>query len=83
MLSPGLAALTCPCPRYLLSHGANIAAVNSDGDLPLDLAESDAMEGLLKAEITRRGGPVREQLRRSVCFFPSEVEVAVPGLPRV
>ncbi|XP_057567253.1 protein phosphatase 1 regulatory subunit 12C isoform X1 [Hippopotamus amphibius kiboko] len=41
--------------RYLLSHGANIAAVNSDGDLPLDLAESDAMEGLLKAEITRRG----------------------------
>jgi hypothetical protein len=24
----------------------------------LDLAESDAMEGLLKAEITRRGGPM-------------------------
>lgn len=44
-------------PRYLLSHGANIAAVNSDGDLPLDLAESDAMEALLKAEIARRGGP--------------------------
>ncbi|XP_031516240.1 protein phosphatase 1 regulatory subunit 12C [Papio anubis] len=41
--------------RYLLSHGANIAAVNSDGDLPLDLAESDPMEGLLKAEIARRG----------------------------
>uniref|UniRef100_A0A2K6GMM7 Protein phosphatase 1 regulatory subunit 12C n=1 Tax=Propithecus coquereli TaxID=379532 RepID=A0A2K6GMM7_PROCO len=50
--------------RYLLSHGANIAAVNSDGDLPLDLAESDAMEGLLKAEIARRGGPLvcREEL---------------------
>lgn len=31
--------------------------MNSDGDLPLDLAESDAMEGLLKAEIARRGGP--------------------------
>lgn len=44
-------------PRHLLSHGANIAAVNSDGDLPLDLAESDAMEALLKAEIARRGGP--------------------------
>ncbi|XP_055991736.1 protein phosphatase 1 regulatory subunit 12C isoform X3 [Sorex fumeus] len=41
--------------RYLLSHGANIAAVNSDGDLALDLAEADAMEGLLRAEITRRG----------------------------
>lgn len=24
----------------------------------MDLAESDAMEGLLKAEITRRGGPM-------------------------
>ncbi|MEJ1281449.1 hypothetical protein NN561_012399 [Cricetulus griseus] len=40
--------------RYLLSHGANIAAINSAGDMPLDLAESDAMEGLLKAEIIRR-----------------------------
>jgi len=47
-----------PClPRYLLSHGANIAADNSDWDLPLDLAETDAMEALLKAEIARRGGP--------------------------
>ncbi|XP_021513010.2 protein phosphatase 1 regulatory subunit 12C isoform X2 [Meriones unguiculatus] len=49
--------------RYLLSHGANIAAVNSDGDLPLDLAESDAMEGLLKAEITRRGVDVEAAKR--------------------
>lgn len=63
MLSPGPAALTSPCPRYLLSHGANIAAVNSDGDLPLDLAESDAMEGLLKAEIARRGVDVEAAKR--------------------
>ncbi|XP_005656028.1 protein phosphatase 1 regulatory subunit 12C isoform X2 [Sus scrofa] len=49
--------------RYLLSHGANIASVNSDGDLPLDLAESDAMEGLLKAEITRRGVDVEAAKR--------------------
>ncbi|KAL1765510.1 phosphatase 1 regulatory subunit 12C isoform X1 [Sigmodon hispidus] len=49
--------------RYLLSHGANIAAVNSDGDLPLDLAELDAMEGLLKAEITRRGVDVEAAKR--------------------
>ncbi|PNI15068.1 PPP1R12C isoform 3 [Pan troglodytes] len=49
--------------RYLLSHGANIAAVNSDGDLPLDLAESDAMEGLLKAEIARRGVDVEAAKR--------------------
>uniref|UniRef100_A0A8C6ENA4 Protein phosphatase 1 regulatory subunit 12C n=1 Tax=Marmota marmota marmota TaxID=9994 RepID=A0A8C6ENA4_MARMA len=49
--------------RYLLSHGANIAAVNSDGDLPLDLAESDAMEGLLKAEIAHRGVDVEAAKR--------------------
>ncbi|XP_023563747.1 protein phosphatase 1 regulatory subunit 12C [Octodon degus] len=49
--------------RYLLSHGANIAAVNSDGDLPLDLAESDAVEGLLKAEIARRGVDVEAAKR--------------------
>nr|XP_020034854.1 protein phosphatase 1 regulatory subunit 12C isoform X4 [Castor canadensis] len=49
--------------RYLLSHGANIAAVNSDGDLPLDLAESDAMEGLLKAEIAQRGVDVEAAKR--------------------
>ncbi|XP_044932869.1 protein phosphatase 1 regulatory subunit 12C isoform X3 [Mustela putorius furo] len=49
--------------RYLLSHGANIAAVNSDGDLPLDLAESDAMEGLLKAEIAFRGVDVEAAKR--------------------
>ncbi|XP_045297453.1 protein phosphatase 1 regulatory subunit 12C isoform X4 [Leopardus geoffroyi] len=49
--------------RYLLSHGADIAAVNSDGDLPLDLAESDAMEGLLKAEIAYRGVDVEAAKR--------------------
>ncbi|KAM9048706.1 protein phosphatase 1 regulatory subunit 12C isoform 11-T11 [Megaptera novaeangliae] len=49
--------------RYLLSHGANIAAVNSDGDLPLDLAECDAVEGLLKVEIARRGVDVEAAKR--------------------
>ncbi|XP_040834009.1 protein phosphatase 1 regulatory subunit 12C isoform X1 [Ochotona curzoniae] len=59
-------AASCGCldiARYLLSHGANIAAVNSDGDLPLDLAEADAMEGLLKAEIARRGVDVEAAKR--------------------
>ncbi|XP_036689642.1 protein phosphatase 1 regulatory subunit 12C isoform X4 [Balaenoptera musculus] len=49
--------------RYLLGHGANIAAVNSDGDLPLDLAECDAVEGLLKVEIARRGVDVEAAKR--------------------
>lgn len=42
-------------PRYLLDHGANIAAVNSDGDVPLDIAEADNMETLLRSEIGKRG----------------------------
>lgn len=62
--------LTSPAPRYLLSHGANIAAVNSDGDLALDLAEADAMEGLLRAEITRRGGLLNLQLREQGPLLP-------------
>lgn len=41
--------------RYLLEHGANIAAVNSDGDVPLDIAEADNMETLLRSEIGKRG----------------------------
>ncbi|KAM9048700.1 protein phosphatase 1 regulatory subunit 12C isoform 5-T5 [Megaptera novaeangliae] len=65
--------------RYLLSHGANIAAVNSDGDLPLDLAECDAVEGLLKVEIARRGGP-RGLLRGgpSVPEDPDSLGLCVP-----
>ncbi|PIO24359.1 hypothetical protein AB205_0196480, partial [Aquarana catesbeiana] len=44
-----------PIPRYLLKYSANIAAVNSDGDVPLDIAEDDCMETLLRAEIEKRG----------------------------
>ncbi|PIO24360.1 hypothetical protein AB205_0196480, partial [Aquarana catesbeiana] len=43
-----------PIPRYLLKYSANIAAVNSDGDVPLDIAEDDCMETLLRAEIEKR-----------------------------
>lgn len=61
--SPGMGAgwptdltgLNFVWPRYLLDHGANIAAVNSDGDVPLDIAEADSMEALLRAEIEKRG----------------------------
>ncbi|MEE6482956.1 hypothetical protein FKM82_013388 [Ascaphus truei] len=41
--------------EYLLKHSANIAAVNSDGDVPLDIAEDDCMETLLRAEIAKKG----------------------------
>lgn len=44
----------CFC-RYLIEHGANVGAVNSEGELPLDVATEDAMERLLKGEIKKQG----------------------------
>jgi len=41
--------------RYLIEHGANVAAVNNDGELPVDIAESDAMEDLLQEHIDAKG----------------------------
>lgn len=41
--------------RYLIEHGANVAAVNNDGELPLDIAESDEMEELLQEHIIAKG----------------------------
>lgn len=45
----------CPLCRYLIEHGAQVGAVNSEGELPLDVATEDAMERLLKQEIKKRG----------------------------
>lgn len=41
--------------KYLIEHGANVAAVNHDGQLAVDIAESDEMEDLLKAELKEQG----------------------------
>jgi len=43
---------TCRC---LLDHGADVAAVNNEGELPLDLAEEEDMEDLLTDEIEKLG----------------------------
>ncbi|XP_069760472.1 protein phosphatase 1 regulatory subunit 12A isoform X2 [Narcine bancroftii] len=40
---------------YLIGRGANVAAVNSEGETPLDIAEEEAMEELLQEEISRQG----------------------------
>ena len=37
--------------RYLIEHGGNVAAVNNDGELPVDIAESDEMEDMLQQQI--------------------------------
>lgn len=52
-----MASTCCYCCfcRYLIEHGANVGAVNSEGELPLDVATEDAMERLLKAEIKKQG----------------------------
>lgn len=44
-----------PPHRYLISQGASVGVVNSEGETPLDIAEEEAMGELLKNEINRQG----------------------------
>uniref|UniRef100_W5NHI8 Protein phosphatase 1 regulatory subunit n=1 Tax=Lepisosteus oculatus TaxID=7918 RepID=W5NHI8_LEPOC len=41
--------------KYLISQGANVGVVNSEGETPLDIAEEEAMEELLQNEVNRQG----------------------------
>lgn len=41
--------------RYLIEHGADVASVNNDGELAVDIAESDEMEDLLHAVLKEKG----------------------------
>lgn len=41
--------------RYLLDNGASVSAVNNDGELAIDISESDEMEELLQKEIDAQG----------------------------
>jgi len=41
--------------RFLLEQGANVSAVNNDGELAIDISESDEMEELLQKEIDKQG----------------------------
>ena len=41
--------------RYLLEYQANVSAVNNDGELAIDISESDEMEELLQKEIDKQG----------------------------
>lgn len=41
--------------RYLIENGANVAAVNNDGDLPIDIAESTEMEEYLSDVLDEQG----------------------------
>lgn len=46
------------CFRYLINHQANVAAVNNDGDLPMDIADSTHVENLLQQEMDKQGDSV-------------------------
>jgi hypothetical protein len=41
--------------NVLLSHGADASIVNSDGELPIDLADGDRTKSILQEEMTRLG----------------------------
>lgn len=46
---------SCLFCRFLLDHGASVSAVNNDGELAIDISESDEMEELLQKEIDKQG----------------------------
>ncbi|NWS75704.1 MYPT2 phosphatase, partial [Crotophaga sulcirostris] len=41
--------------EYLISYGANVAAVNSEGEVPSDIAEEAAMKDLLLEQVKKQG----------------------------
>lgn len=41
--------------QYLIENNADLAAVNSDGDLPIDLSDSDRMHALLEKHCIEQG----------------------------
>lgn len=47
------------CVRYLLQEGACLSLVNCDGDVPLDIAEDEAMEALLQEYTLKQGESMR------------------------
>lgn len=60
----------------MIEQGCNLAAVNNDGELAVDIAESDEMEDLLQQHINKAGKLLRYlfvQMKifiiKFVCFF--------------
>lgn len=46
--------IVCVC-RYLIEKGANLEAVNNDGELAIDLAEGKDMETLISEAMEKQG----------------------------
>ncbi|KAF5908281.1 protein phosphatase 1 regulatory subunit 12A-like, partial [Clarias magur] len=64
---------------YLIEHGAQVGAVNSEGELPLDVATDDAMERLLKAEIKKQGVDVEQARREEERVMMQDVMAVLAG----
>ena len=41
--------------RYFINHGASVGVVNSEGEVPSDLAEEPAMKDLLLQQVKKQG----------------------------
>ncbi len=41
--------------NFLISHGADVTLVNSDGDLPIDVADGDQVVKIIEDEMTSKG----------------------------
>lgn len=41
--------------RYLIENGADLASINSDGDLPIDLVSSNEMRESIQKQINEQG----------------------------
>ena len=57
----GSSKFACSC-RYLIEKEANVTAVNSEGEVPLDIAEEDDMINFLQEEIDNRGEDQKTEL---------------------
>lgn len=62
-------SLTFHPSRYLINHGANVAAVNSEGEVPADLAEEAAMKDLLLEQVKKQGKATRHVLIIRFCLM--------------
>lgn len=76
--------------QYLIENNADLAAVNSDGDLAIDLSESDRMHDLLKKHLIEQGIDCDEarqseeklMIRDAECWLRSDASEADRSHPR-
>lgn len=76
--------------QFLIENNADLAAVNSDGDLPIDLSDSDRMHALLEEHLLKQGidcdearqSEERLMLRDAECWLRSDASEADRQHPR-